>query len=55
MFSHSAISNVLGSASTATIAVPGLHTALRCIHLSDSHTDLGPDPESGSAELCEDM
>ncbi len=55
MFSHSAISNALGSASTTTIAVPGLHATLRCMHLSDSHIDLGPDPDSGSAELCEDM
>lgn len=55
MFSHSAVSNALGSASTATITVPGLQTPLRCLHLSDSHVDVGPDPASGSVELCEDM
>ena len=55
MFSHRAVSNALGSASTATIAVPGLQAPLRCLHLSDSHVDVGPDPDSGSVELCEDM
>ena len=52
---HSGVSNANGSASTATIAIPGLPKPLRAIHLSDSHTDLGPDAESGSLELCEMM
>lgn len=55
MFFHSGLSNSLGSASTATIFVPGLRSPLRCMHLSDSHTDVGPDSESGSVELCENM
>ena len=52
---HSGVSNTNGSASTVTIAIPGLAKPLRAMHLSDSHCDLGPDAESGSLELCEMM
>jgi predicted phosphodiesterase len=55
MFRHGCISNANGSTSTCTIAVPGLEAPLRCMHLSDSHVDLGPDAESGSLELCDMM
>ena len=55
MFRHGGVSNANGSASTATIAIPGLRSPLRCLHISDSHVDLGPDAESGSLELCDAM
>lgn len=52
---HRGVTNVLGGCSRATIIVPGLAEPLRVMHLSDSHTDQGPDEASGSARLCEWM
>jgi hypothetical protein len=52
---HRGVTNVQGGCSRATITVPGLRGPLRVMHLSDSHTDQGPDEASGSAELCEWM
>eukprot|EP01052_Picozoa_sp_SAG31_P064142 SAG31_NODE_23015_length_513_cov_0.978261_1_plen_53_part_01 len=45
---HTGQENVNGGLSVATVAIAGLHSPLRVMHISDSHTDLGPDPASGS-------
>ena len=45
--------HVLGAVSSAVIPVAGLARPLRVVHITDSHVDLGPDPGSGSADLCE--
>ena len=65
---RSSESALLGSMATTKIAidarhfcvVPQRHEAeagarrvLRFMHVTDSHVDLGPDPESGSEQLCE--
>eukprot|EP01047_Picozoa_sp_COSAG01_P035093 COSAG01_NODE_2667_length_7280_cov_384.625400_9_plen_85_part_00 len=35
------------------VPVSGERRLLRLMHVTDSHVDLGPDPQSGSAKLCE--